>query len=174
MAKPLKFHLWRQYWGRGENLTREQIAFTHLTLFAGRPYAEVLHPGPRAVILGCPYLPASIHLYDIAKGSFILALRNIPMSVGVERFVLKVGGEVDNGRMHTTTRLELRPSDGPLVRALADLVRRVPRKGRIDRFAGAGSESFVVYQALWEFAGVLETFDPSAIEIAEMVVCQRK
>ena len=72
-------------------------------------------------------------------------------------------------------RLHLGPSNGPLVRAFADLVRRVPQDGRIDEFAGAGSESFVVCQALREFAEVLDAFDPGAIEkIAETVACGRE
>jgi len=80
-------------------LTPERSAFTHLTLFAGRPYAEVLHQGPRVVIVGCRSLPAFVHLYNIAEGSFILELRNIPMSVAVETFVVQVGGNIDTGQM---------------------------------------------------------------------------
>jgi hypothetical protein len=172
-AELLKRHLCREYLGKAENAAPTQSAFIYLTLFSGRPYAEVLHQGPPVpAFLARRSLPASIHLYDVAECSFTLELRNIPISVAVETFIARVGGETDNGQMHTTVRLKLRPSDGPLLRTFADLVRRVPRAGRIDRFARAGSQPIMVYQALRKFASVLDGFDPGATqESAATVVC---
>ena len=155
----------REYLHEGENLMPRRGAMSHLTLFVDWPHETV---GPLA-------RRASIHIYGIAANSFMLELRNLPTSVSIEKFILRVGGAIDDGQRHTTARLEIGPSDGPLVRELAELVRRVPREGRIDRFAGFGSGPSVVREALLRLARLLEAFEAEDIEgSAAMVVCQRQ
>jgi len=62
-----------------------------------------------------------------------------------------------------------------LLRDLAELLRRVPRGRRIDRFAGFGSGSSVVREAILRLARLLEAFDPPDIlRSAAIPVCQEQ
>lgn len=166
MSIHLKEHLCRHYVGKGENVTHGRGDPTHLTLYAGRSYAETFHRVPRNTVFGRSSRPSSVHVYGIAADSFVLELRNIPMSVALDQFVLREGDEIDDGQNHQTVRLNLQSSDGPLLRELAQLVRMAPRHGKIDRFSGHASAAYGVCRALVMLAEVLEQFHPVNSESA--------
>lgn len=155
----LKEHLCRAYQKTEENVTQLGAELHHLTIYAGRSYAIVLSRIPRDKILGRSSRPASIHVYDIIENAFVLELRNVPTSVAVERLIVQKEGKLDHGQIHTTVRLTLQSSDAPFVRKLAELVRRVPKEGRIDRFSECGSAAYKIHRALLKLAKVLEALE---------------
>ena len=165
----LKEHLYQNYAGKEENATYRGVQATHLTLHAGRSYAQVRQRVPREHIFGRSSRPSSIHIYDIAENTFTLELRNIPMSLALEQFISQEGGEIDNGQNHGTFRLDLRSWDTRFLRELAELSRRVPRDGKIDKFSGHTSEAYAVHRALMKLTGVLEAFHLRNIQTAAIV-----
>ena len=172
MSMLLKQHLHQEYLGKGSNLTLWKSKVTHLTIYADSSYAVVLSRIPRDKILGRSSRPASIHTYGIAGNAFVLELRNVAMSVAVEELIVQKRGKIDYGHTHTTARLGLRSSDAPFVRELAEVVREVPKEGRIDRFSHCGSAAYGAYRALLKFAEVLEALEStrSIDRTAAMVV----
>ena len=166
MSIHFKQHLHRHYVGKGENVTRGTADPIHLTLYAGRSYADIVRRVPKRDVIGIPSRPTSVHIYGITDDRFVLELRNIPMSVALDQFVLREGDEVDDGQNHQTVRLNLQSSDGPLLRELAQLVRMAPRNGRTDRFSGHAPATHAVCRALVMLAEVLEQFHPVNSETA--------
>jgi len=159
MAYHLKDHLYLNYAGRGENSVSGRTRATHLTIYAGASHTLVRHRPRRDVVSGISSRPTSIHIYGIVDTAFVLELRNLPMSIAIEQFAREAGGEIDMGQNHGTVRFILRPSDAHIVRRLADLIRGVPLSGRVDRFAGPGSEAYPVHRALAMLATCLDGYE---------------
>jgi len=166
MSMLLKDRFYHEYFGKGPNLTLWGSEVTHLTIHSNRSHVRVFAPNPKNRIIGRRSYPATLHVYDIVKNAFVLELRNIPMSVAIERLILQKEGKREYGQTHSTVRLTLRQSDAPWVRELAESVRRVPKEGRTDRFSESGSAADAVCQALLKLAGVLETSDLRDVEKA--------
>jgi hypothetical protein len=163
IAIPLRDHLCRHYLGKAENLTLPRGHLNHITLCVRNSYPKLLRYRRGEAIFGSSSRPASLHVYDITADSFVLELRNVPMSVATGNYIVELGGAIDEGQWHMTARLRLGATDALRVRALADLVRRAPSEGVIDKRAGCGYASFMAYQSLLQFAEVIEAFHPSAI-----------
>lgn len=159
MSHLLRDYLYSSYARFGENLACDNNRMTHLTLYAGNSFALVRHRTPREKVSGVSSRPSSIHVYGITDMAFVLELRNPPMSVATEQFIQEAGAEIDRGQSHGTVRITLQPSDTQFVRRLAELIRGVPRAGRIDRLAGAGSEAYAVHRALIGLARCLEAYE---------------
>lgn len=157
MADRLEQALYAEYAdGQDAYLLRNTRA-AHLTLYSGDSYAFSFKRTPRDKVYGRSSRPTDIHIYDIVEDHFVLELRNIPTSTTVETILIDSGAEVADGQTHSTYRLHLRASNADFLRRLGDLIRRIPARGRIDRFSGLGSQSYQVGRALLRLARVLES-----------------
>jgi len=165
-TNPLRDHLCRWYWGKGENLTPRQGTMTHITLYARDEYALIPERRRNEIIIGRSLRVPSVHIYDITPDRFRCELRNVPMSAALRKHFRELEATLDRGQTCVTVRLWLMAADTLKIRRLAELVRRVPKDGRIDAFGGSAYDSRMTHNALLRLARVLEAFSASCAQSA--------
>lgn len=158
-AHPLRDQLFRWYYGKGENRAR-QGAMSHITLYGCTWYADATNPSRRdrerdKRLRETSSRAASVHVFDIGKDSFGLELRNVPLSVEIEKYVAQWNGTIDAGQTCMSIRLRVQTRDVHQLLALAELIRAVRSHRRVDRFGGTSHDSLMIHRALVKFVAVL-------------------